>query len=266
MESEYLGDAAPAHSSGMIQAFAEKPGKVFLLYGDRAIFHLSLHMAAQAMTGGTSIAVVDGCNRFDVHALSRFARTRRINPNEFLKRIFISRGFTCYQMEQAIARKLPAFLPCIQSHTAMIFGLLDTFYDAQASLREVQQILRRLLHAFGEMKSAGISLLLVCSEHRVEPQERNKLFTTLKGAMDRVYKLGSNGSGAPQLVLESQRSVRGTINSTTPKQLLSASYSLSKGVSPHGTNRTDLHQSDRRGSPKLVQVSPRTAQNRSGSL
>ena len=120
-------------SEGMIRSFAEKPGKVFLLYGERSIFQLSLQMAAHAMAGGNSIAVVDGCNRFDVHALSRFARMRKIDPNKFLSRIFISRGFTCYQMEQAIAHKLPSFLSTIHSNTALIFGLLDTFYDEQAS-------------------------------------------------------------------------------------------------------------------------------------
>jgi len=65
-------------------------------------------------------------------------------------------------MEQAIAHKLPAFLSTIHSNTALVFGLLDTFYDEQASLREVRQILQRLLGSFQEMKSKGVSLLLVC--------------------------------------------------------------------------------------------------------
>jgi hypothetical protein len=89
-------------SSGIVRAFAEKPGKVFLLYGERAIFQLSLQMAAQSMAGGKPIAVVDGCNRFDVHALSRFARARKIDPNKFLGRIFISRGFTCYRWNRQL--------------------------------------------------------------------------------------------------------------------------------------------------------------------
>jgi hypothetical protein len=234
----------------MIQAFwesipsgADKPGKVFLLYGERAIFQLSLQMAAHAMVQGNPIAVVDGCNRFDVHALSRFARTRKINPNKFLDRIFISRGFTCYQMEQAIAHKLPAFLATIHSNTALVFGLLDTFYDEQASLREVRQILQRLLGSFQDMKSKGVSLLLVCLERTVAPQERNQLFTTLKNGVDRVYKLNTNERGALQLYLESQQPV----------------YEKMKGVLNYGTDRTNLHQPDRCGTGKLVKVSPRTA-------
>jgi len=257
--------AVPLHSSGIIRAFAEKPGKVFLLYGERAIFQLSLQMAAQAMAGGKPIAVVDGCNRFDVHALSRFARTRKIDPNKFLSRIFISRGFTCYQMEQAIAHKLPAFLAGIHSNTALVFGLLDTFYDEQASLREVRQILNRLLGSFQEMKSKGISLLLVCLERTVAPQERNQLFSTLKNNADRVYKLDINKNGALQLLLESQQPVPRSINKGKTAESLSASCHMHQG-DYYGTNRTDFHQPDRRGTGKLVKVPPRTPQGRSGNI
>jgi len=256
----------PVRSDKLIRAFADKPGKIFLLYGERAIFQLSLQMAAHAMARGNPIAVVDGCNRFDVHALSRFARTRKIDPNKFLNRIFISRGFTCYQMEQAIAHKLPAFLTAIRSNTALVFGLLDTFYDEQASVREVRQILQRLLGSFQEMKSQGISLLLVCSERTVAPQERNQLFTTLKNGVDRVYKLDTTERGTMQLLLESQQPVLSNFNKGGTTGNLSASYHMTHGEYNYGTNRTNLHQSDRCGVGKLVKVPPRTAQRRSGNI
>jgi hypothetical protein len=256
LSGEKSNEDMPIRSDSIVRAFAEKPGKVFLLYGDKSVFYISLQMAAQAMAGGDPIAVVDGCNRFDVHALSRFARVRKIDPNKFLNQIFISRGFTCYQMEQAIANKLPAFLTRIQSNTALIFGLLDTFYDEQASLREVQHILRRLLVSFGEMRAAGMSLLLVCQDRTVEPKERNQLFTTLKSSADRVYKLGTNQRGMPQLYLETQRGV--PRKNPAPQNI--------QGDSSHGTNRTNLHQPDRRGAVKLVKVPPRTAQRGSGTL
>jgi hypothetical protein len=251
--AELGSDAVSVRSEGMIRSFAEKPGKVYLLYGERPIFQLSLQMAAHAMTKGNSIAVVDGCNRFDVHALSRFARMRKIDPTKFLGRIFISRGFTCYQMEQAITRKLPSFLSTIHSHTAFIFGLLDTFYDEQASLREVRQILQRLLLSFQEMKATGASLLLVCLERTVAPPERNQLFTTLKHGVDRVYKLDTSEQGTHRLLLESQQ--------TTP-----AAQIIVRGETKYGTDSTNLHQPDRHRIIKLDKVPPRTAERRSGSI
>ncbi len=189
-------------SQTLVQSFVAPPGKVCLLYGDDLVFQFSLRMAAYAMTQGESIAVVDGCNRFNVHLLSRFARERRIDPDEFLRRIYVSRGFTCYQMEQAVSRRLPPFLESINSNIAMIFGLLDTFYDEQASFREVQQILRRLLGTFTEIRKNGVSLLLACTEWNVLPKERNQLFATLKTGADSVYRLTIGDDHKPMVFLE----------------------------------------------------------------
>ncbi len=186
----------------LVQSFVAPPGKVCLLYGDELIFQFSLKMAAFAMAKGMPIAVVDGCNRFNVHLLSRFARERRINADDFLRRIYISRGFTCYQMEQAVSSRLPSFLESIGSNIAMIFGLLDTFYDEQASFREVQQILRRLLGTLRDIKLNGVSVLLACTEWNVLPKERNQLCATLKTGMDTIYRLTVDQDHKPALFLE----------------------------------------------------------------
>ncbi len=203
-----LAEPAPVQSiqaAHIIRSFAEEPGKIYLLYGDPFVFSLSLQMAAQAMAHGSSIAIVDGCNRFDLHALTRFARERRIDPGKFLRQMYISRGFTCYQMEQAITDKLPAFLAKIGSRTAMIFGLLETFYDEQAPLREVQQILLRVTERLQQMKSKGFSVLIVCMERTVAPKERNRLFTRLKSSVDRAYKLDVDAAGKLHVILESEK-------------------------------------------------------------
>ena len=213
----------------MVQRFTAPPGKAYLLYGEKPIFALSLKMAAYGMARGSSVAVVDGCNRFDVHFLSRFAREHQLNVDDFLHRIFISRGFTCYQMEQAIVHRLPSFLTEINSHTAMIFGLLDTFYDQQAPLREVRQILHRVVAALEEMKARGISVLLVSRKLNVLPKERNELFTTLQGGVDTVYRLQVDEENLPQLFLE-------------------------KGVLSDGTNRANLHEHHRQRAGELVKV------------
>lgn len=189
-------------SKTLTQSFTAPPGKIYLLYGDDRIFPLSLTMAAHAMSTGSSVAVVDGCNQFNVHLISRFARERKINPDTLLKRIFVSRGFTCYQMEQAVTNRLPAFLAAMNASTAMIFGLLDTFFDDQASLQEVRQILRRVLSALNTMKAHGTSVLVVCRAYNVLPKERNQLFATLKSGMDCVYRLDVTDEHKANLFLE----------------------------------------------------------------
>ena len=85
-------------------------------------------------------------------------------------------------MEQAITDKLPAFLAKIDSRTAMIFGLLETFYDEQAPLREVQQILGRVAERLQQMKSKGLSILIVCLERTVAPRNATVFFCGSKPA------------------------------------------------------------------------------------
>lgn len=225
----------------LVRQFAAASGKTYLLYGDQPVFTLSLRMAAYGMAHGSPVAVVDGCNRFDVHFLSRFARERKLDVDDFLRRIFISRGFTCYQMEQAIVHRLPSFLHRIDSRTAMIFGLLDTFYDQQAPLREVQQILQRVLTALREMKADGVSVLLACTRWNVLPEERNGLFTTLRGGVDTVLRLQRDGDNKARLYLE-------------------------KGAFNDGTDSTDLHEYHRQRAVQLVEVQARPPQRRPGTF
>jgi len=240
MTAENPPMSVPTSYQALMQHFVAPAGKTYLLYGDKPIFLLSLKMAAYGIAGGSSVAVVDGCNRFNVHFLSQFARERELNIDDFLHRIFVSRGFTCYQMEQAIVHRLPSFLGTIHSRTAMIFGLLDTFYDQQASSREVRQILHRVVGALQEMKAEGISVLLVCRKLNVLPKERNELFTTLQAGVDTIYRLQLDGD-VPKLFLE-------------------------KGALDDGANSTDLHQHYRQRNRKLVEVSPRTSQRRPGAF
>lgn len=185
----------------LAQAFHLSQGKTFLLYGDELIFPLSMRIAAYQMLKQQRVAVVDGCNRINIHALARFAQERNIDPENFLQRIFVSRGFTCYQIEQAVVHELPSFLKKIESRSAIVLGLLDTLYDEQAPLREVRKILGRVLKKFEQFKEEGITLLVVSQKFTVVPEERNRLFQDLFRGVDAVYRLTIDDH-KPKLILE----------------------------------------------------------------
>ncbi len=181
------------------------PGKLYLLYGAREVFHLSLFVASKILGHpdlSGPVALVDGANRFDPYYLARVLRGQYGDARPFLKNIYVSRGFTCYQMEAAITQRLPQFLRKMESKTAMIFGLLDTFYDEQARFQEVQRSLERIMKRLHEMKKEGVSILIVALEMKVLPEERNQLFRSLKTSADRVYRLEVRKDYC-QLLLES---------------------------------------------------------------
>lgn len=222
----------PASPNGFVRSFAESEGKVWLLYGDDSVFRLSHRMAAHILNIGSPMVLVDGANRFDIHSIVRFAREHRADPDAFLNRLFIARGFTCYQVEATITERLPAFLKRCGARSAMIFGLLDTFYDEQAPLRDVRAILGSVTTALRTMRDAGISLLLTGTDRRVLPRERNELLTALKTSMDRIYRLELDTDQRPQLFLE-------RMGSTTH-------HALVRGEHNDGKNRPHIHEHHRR--------------------
>lgn len=179
------------------------PGKLFCLHGDNSVFRLSLYAASHALLRGVPIALVDGTNRFDAYYIAEFARKvasqrlvkGRVTPEQLLERIYIARGFTCYQMEATITERLPAFLQRVHAPIAIIFGLLDTFYDEQAPLFEVKVSVQRILSALQKLKQRNIAVLLASNDMKLESKERNALFPTLKSGMDEVFAVTMGESG-----------------------------------------------------------------------
>ncbi|MGB2957395.1 MAG: hypothetical protein WBD30_00755, partial [Bacteroidota bacterium] len=143
-------DALIPYTTWVRQFKAPPPGKLYFLHGGDTVFRLSLSAAAYVLLNGVPLTLVDGTNRFDVYYIAEFARkvtSGRVGripaaPESLLDNIFISRAFTCYQMEALVTDRLPEFVRKVQSPVVIIFGLLDTFYDEQAPLFEVRESLR----------------------------------------------------------------------------------------------------------------------------
>ncbi len=132
--------------------------------------------------------MIDGANRFSPHAIATIARRHRIDPETMLKRIVISRAFTCYQMESAVADRAPAFLEKHDCSLLIIFGPLDLFYDEQAPIRDVHRGLQHMLETLGALKKQGIAIL-VTSQRTSVPRGRGHLFPSLRTSADSVYRL-----------------------------------------------------------------------------
>ena len=217
----------PASPSGMTDSFASASGKLWLLYGEHLVFRLAHRVAGHMLKSGAPVALVDAANRFDIQDIVRYAQEHRLDPEDMLRRIYISRGFTCYQVEAAVTERLPAFLRRTGARSALIFGLLDTLYDQQAPLRDVRTILARTMTALRAMSGEGISVLLASADWRVLPEERNRLLGDLKQTMDRVYRLELTAENLPALYLERPKR-------RTP-------IALARGEAD-GKNRTDIHE------------------------
>lgn len=182
----------------LVRKFEAPPrGKLYCLHGDASVFRLSMYAVSHGLLRGDPIALVDGTNRFDVYYIAEFARRitshrlrkRAVTPEDLLKNIYVARAFTCYQMEATITERLPEFLRRKHAAVAIIFGLLDTFYDEQAPLFEVKAGVERIIVALQRLKQENISVLLASKDMTLESKERNQLFPRLVSAMDHVVAL-----------------------------------------------------------------------------
>jgi len=164
------------------------PGKLNLLYGPKPVFHISHSVAGEQLIKNQRVAVIDGANRFSPHIIATIARRHRVDPEEMLGRIVISRAFTCYQMESAVTDRAPAFLDKNDCSLLIVFGPLDLFYDEQAPMRDVHRGLQHMIDTFDALKKQGIAIL-VTSQQIAAPRGRGHLFTSLKTKTDSVYRL-----------------------------------------------------------------------------
>jgi len=257
-------EGAIQYSSVIEQFQSAPPGKLFCLHGGNVVFRLSLAAASRALASGIPMTLVDGTNRFDVYYITDFARRlagqqqgRRRTPEEFLRNIFISRAFTCFQMEAVITDRLLPFVRERESPVVIIFGLLDTFYDEQAPLHEVRASLGRIITALRRLKAERIAVLLACTDLRPASAERRDLFPRLAGAMDRVYRVTGEGDrlrvtgGGPDI---SQQSGAGKAERKRPQ---------GRGTD-NGTDDTHIHHGAPARDGKLVKIPPRSAAGRPG--
>jgi hypothetical protein len=90
---------------------------------------------------------------------------------------------------------------------AIIFGLLDTFYDEQAPFHEVRASLRRIITTLRELRQQNISVLLASLDLLPASAERAVLFPLLAGAMDRVYRVLEE-DGRPKILEDGRLPVR----------------------------------------------------------
>ena len=192
----------PVSYDALLDQFRAPEGKKILLHGSDDVFRVALALAAHVMAAHELVAVVDGCNRFNVLSLAKFARQRKINADDFLTRIYVSRGFTCYQMEAAITERLPAFLARHNARFAMVLGLLDTMYDTQASARDVTGIVEQINAALTQLSRGPVTVLNALVSWPVEDPARRRLFAMVQRAADAVYHVSSGADGRPRVLLE----------------------------------------------------------------
>ncbi len=152
-------------------------GGLQLIYGHPAARDVGFYMAAEWMCQGETrnpkLIVVDGENSFDPFVFGDAARRVGLLPDTILRNLFVSRAFTCHQLQALIVERL---IPAIQktcSQVILVLGLLTTFYDEQVPMWEAQRLLRPTLGRLRGLAQRGYSvMILLPTEPRPIPQRQ----------------------------------------------------------------------------------------------
>ena len=86
-----------------------------------------------------SVTVLDGGNCFPFYRFARLIRSQSYEGAIAVKRLFIRRAFTCYQMLELLSSTSALDQPYL------VLNLLGTFYDEQIPEREVRRLLNACL-------------------------------------------------------------------------------------------------------------------------
>ena len=132
-------------------------------------------LAAQA-----ELVILDGGNRCNLYHLTRSVAGRP----DWLRRIHISRAFTCYQM-LALLESTPTRLAPL-----LLLDLLATFQDENVPFFERQRLLEACLgHIQRLSRLAGV--LVSVSQPKTENPENDRLLESLQEAAQEVWQHAS---------------------------------------------------------------------------
>jgi hypothetical protein len=180
------------------------PGKV-LFYGERA-GEIGSYAAGWLAGKGIEVIVLDGANRFNPYMASSFARKAFIPPASLLKKIWIARAFTCYQMATMVGERLNDLLgqggaiAQPERRWIILLGLIDTFLDEDVSDREIRPLFEKSLRKMEEMVLRGVPFFLF--QPTVSPDsKRTYLMKRLFQFAKEAWKIDLDDEG-PKMILE----------------------------------------------------------------
>ncbi len=186
---------------------ATNRGRILLLYGASLPRDLLTRSLAWILLRHHHLYLIDGANAFDAYGLTRLIMKQRQDPRVMLKRIHLSRAFTCYQLAERIASlssshpEQPVLSLSKESEAqskeslraVYLVGLLDTFYDEDVPLVEATRLLNQMLAQLQQLAGRGALIIITTKLPPVEAAARAVLVQRVKESADVVYHLSKDG-------------------------------------------------------------------------
>ena len=127
-----LGEFVVFHGSRMSHLFSEM---------------LCVRSQLPLVEGGldSSVVFIDGGNLFDPYFISDVARQLGLNPEEVLRKVWVSRAFTCHQLTALITEELPKVLDRENSGLVVISDIAHLYCDSDIGSWEAKKTFNRII-------------------------------------------------------------------------------------------------------------------------
>jgi len=215
--------------------FSAPPGKIGLLYGEHGVFATATLVSSEIIKRQSKVVFVDGSNRVDPYYLAKLARYQGIQPELFLENAFVSRAFTCYQLELAITEELHPFMIAIGATTVILYGIIDLMDDEQVPKKDVFTIMRNIRDTLFQLRSESISTLMVSRLPHFQIKERERLFESVKRIADVRYRL-ERGEEYQQIFIEGETNGANSTDSNNAHSIRRAALvQLPQGAQKRGS-------------------------------
>ena len=159
-----------------------------LLTGPPFILGLGTTLAGRVVLTGRTVLYVDGANAFDPYILSALAREAGQSPKVVMQRLYLTRAFTCHQLETLIVERLPGAIARYHPGLVVISGWSHLFHDENVPAREAFRLLQNTARRIWSLAEAGQPILATHPEEPVTPRLK-PLREILTRAADGVARL-----------------------------------------------------------------------------
>ena len=129
---------------------------------------------------GAASVFIDGGNTFDVYHVSECATSLYLDRDEALRKIQVSRAFTCYRLVNLIIDKLPNLLTSQQNiGFVAISNILDLFLDSEIDEKEAKHTINFLSNFLTQLaREKRVALIVTCPSQRKRSDAALRQFLT----------------------------------------------------------------------------------------
>jgi len=141
-----------------------------LLTGPSFVLDLGTTLAGRVILTGCTVLYVDGANAFDPYILSALAKDAGQPPKAVMQRLYLTRAFTCHQLETLLVERLPSAIARYHPGLVVISGWSHLFHDENVPAREAFRLLQNTARRIRALAEAGQPILATHPEEPVTPR------------------------------------------------------------------------------------------------